>query len=81
VTVEVVVPLGTVKEHENAPDESVERLPDVQLLTATPSKSSDASVEETENPVPATVTRAPWGPCTGVTERDGVVTVKVPVAV
>jgi hypothetical protein len=47
----------------------------------TPSNSSDASGELTENPDPETVTVAPSGPWPGLTEMAGVVTVNVVLAV
>ena len=56
------VPLGTASVHEKVPLALVASDPAVQLEMPTPSKTSDASVEETENPVPATVTLAPTGP-------------------
>jgi len=79
VTVEPTVPLGTAKVHENAPDGSVDNEPLAQLATATPSNRRP-TVLDTEKPVPATVTVAPIGPCPGVTEIAGVVTVNDPVA-
>ncbi|MGA7649979.1 MAG: hypothetical protein WBW40_04655 [Thermoplasmata archaeon] len=81
VTVVPDVPLGTVKVQLNVPDALVVRPPPTeQLVIVTPSNSSPTTLE-TENPVPDTVTVAPTGPCFGLTEIAGVVTVNFPVAV
>ena len=74
------VPIGTVNVHENVPDPSVVSPPAEQLEIAMLSKTSEASGADTENPVPATVTVAPTGPCPGVTVIAGRVTVKEPLA-
>ncbi len=58
-----------------APVAPVVREPLVQLVIVTESNTSDDSAVDTENPVPATVTVAPIGPCPGVTVIAGVVTV------
>jgi hypothetical protein len=58
----------------------VVRLPLVQLVIATSSKTT-VTVLPTEKPVPATVTVAPIGPCPGVTVILGEVTTNVPPAV
>jgi hypothetical protein len=76
------VPLGTVVVQLNAPTAVVVRPPPTeQLEIVTPSNTSDASVFDTENPVPEIVTVAPIGPCFGLTVIFGVVAVKVPLAV
>ncbi len=82
ITVTVVpdVPAGTLKVQLNEPVPSVVRLPLVQLVIVTESKTSDDSAVDTEKPVPATVTVAPIGPCPGDTVIAGVVTVNTPVA-
>jgi hypothetical protein len=49
--------------------------PDVQLVTVTPSNTSDVSTADSENPVPDTVTVAPTGPWPGETVIAGTVTV------
>jgi hypothetical protein len=46
-------------------------------MIVTPSKNSNASGVDTENPVPETVPVAPTGPCPGVTVIASVVTVNV----
>ena len=71
---------GTWNVQLNAPVAPVVRLPALQLEIVWESNTSEVSGVETENPVPATVTLAPWGPCPGVTEIEGVVTVKSVVA-
>jgi hypothetical protein len=81
VTVVPAVPLGTLNVQLNAPVAPVVREPLVQLVIVTESNTSDDNAVDTENPVPATVTVAPIGPCAGVTVIAGVVTVNVPVAV
>ncbi|MGA7475714.1 MAG: hypothetical protein WBW47_00660 [Thermoplasmata archaeon] len=53
----------------------------MQLVIVTESNTRYDNAADTENPVPATVTVAPIGPCPGVTVIAGVVTVNVPVAV
>ena len=81
VTVVPDVPPGTTNVQVNAPALFVVREPLVQLAIVTESKTSDASVVDTEKPVPDTVTVEPRGPCVGDTVIAGVVTVNVPVAV
>ena len=73
-------PLGTVNVQLNAPVPSIVKEPLVQLAIVIPSKTSDASVVDTEKPVPDTVTVAPTGPWVGLTVIVGVVTVNVLVA-
>ena len=80
-TVEPLVPLGTANVHEKSPSASVVREPLVQLAMVTPSKTSEARGDDTENPEPETVTVAPIGPCPGEAEIDEVVTVNEPEAV
>ncbi len=75
------VPLVMENVQLNEPVPSVVRLPLVQLVIVTESKTSDDSAVDTEKPVPATVTVAPIGPCPGVTVIRGVVTVNVPPAI
>jgi hypothetical protein len=72
------VPLGTARVQLNAPVASVIKEPLTQLEIPTPSNTSDASVEETEKPVPATVTLAPTGPWLGLTVIALDVTEKLP---
>jgi len=79
-TVVPEVPAGTWNWQLNAPVALVVRLPVLQLEIVWESNTSEASGVETENPVPLTVTLAPWGPCAGVTDIDGVVTVNGVVA-
>lgn len=74
------VPPGTANVQENPPAEFATSEPVEHVDTAIPSKSNDASAVDTENPEPDTVTVAPTGPCPGVTEITGVVTVNVPLA-
>ena len=80
-TVVPAVPLGTRNVQDRPPELLVVREPLVQLEIDTPSTTNEASVVETENPVPETVTVAPIGPALGDTVIAGVVTVKTPVAV
>ena len=61
VTVVPDVPLGTTNVHEKAPETSVPSEPVTQLEMITPSNTS-ATVLETENPLPETITVAPTGP-------------------
>ena len=75
------VPAGTLNVQLNEPVPSVVRLPLVQLAIVTESNTRDDNAVDTENPVPATVTVAPIGPCPGVTVIASVVTVKAVVAV
>jgi hypothetical protein len=75
-----VVPAGTAMEQVNVPDTDEVSEPELQAVTATASNSREATGEETENPLPETVTGDPTGPCPGVTVRVGEVTVKLPVA-
>jgi hypothetical protein len=75
------VPLGTLNVHENAPVEFAVNEPDVQVVIVTPSNTSDASATDSENPVPDTVTVAPFGPWPGEAVIVGVVTVNDAVAV
>ncbi|MGA8091150.1 MAG: hypothetical protein WB984_01445 [Thermoplasmata archaeon] len=74
-------PAGTANVQLNAPVAPVVREPLVQLVIVTESNTRYDNAADTENPVPATVTVAPIGPCPGVTVIAGVVTVNVPVAV
>ena len=64
----------------NDPVTSVVKDPDTHAEIVTPSKTSAARGVETENPLPATVTVAPMGPCEGVTVIATVVTVNAPIA-
>jgi hypothetical protein len=80
VTVEPDVPTGTRNVQLNAPTAFEFSEPEEQLATVTPSKTREARVLDTENPVPATVTVEPVGPWLGVTEIAGVVTVNAPTA-
>ena len=75
-----LVPVGTVNWQSNEPVAVVARDPLAQLVIATPSNTRDWSVASVENPVPATVTSDPAGPCSGLNAIAGVVTVKVPEA-
>jgi hypothetical protein len=75
VTVVPEVPLGTLNVQLNAPVAPAVKEPLVQLAIVTESNTSDDNAVDTENPVPATVTVAPIGPCPGVTVIVGVVTV------
>jgi hypothetical protein len=83
VTVVPDVPPGTTNVQLNAPVAPVVREPLVQLaaVNVLVSKTNEVSAVDTENPVPATVTVAPIGPCAGVTVIAGAVTVNVPLAV
>jgi hypothetical protein len=64
---------------EKAPVAPVVRLPEVHDPTDTESKVSPTG-DVTENPVPATVACEFCGPCAGVTEIEGVVTVNGAIA-
>jgi hypothetical protein len=76
------VPLGTAKVQLKPPVPSVvNEPPPGQVVMVTPSKTSDASADDTENPVPDTVTVAPNGPWSGITVIEGVVMVNSAVAV
>lgn len=75
-----LVPVGTVNWQSNEPVAVVARDPLAQLVIATLSNTRDWSVASVENPVPATVTSDPAGPCSGLNAIAGVVTVKVPEA-
>lgn len=80
VTVDVVVPLGTLNVQLNDPVPPVESEPLVHFVIDTPSKTSDFRVVDTEKPVPYTVTVAPTGPLAELKVSWGVVTVNLPVA-
>ncbi len=75
------VPPGTANVQLNAPVAPVVSEPLVQLAIVTESNTSDDNTIDAENPVPATVTVAPIGPCPGVTVIAGVVTMNTFVAV
>jgi hypothetical protein len=62
VTVVPDVPLGTAKVQLNVPVPLVVNEPVPQLEIVTESNTSEVSGVETEKPVPATVTDAPFGP-------------------
>jgi hypothetical protein len=79
VTADPEVPEGTSKVQVNDPSLSEVRDPSVQLVIVTWSKTSEASGIEGVNPVPATVTSDPTGPCSGVIVIASGVTVNVTV--
>ncbi len=61
------VELGTLNVQLNAPELPVVNDPGLQLEIVTVSSTSDVSVDETEKPVPDTVTDVPSGPTSGET--------------
>ena len=73
-----LVRVGTRKLQLKAPPGPAVKLPPVQEVIVTPSKTKDVSWALGVNPVPATVTDEPTGPCPGVTMIPTVVPSKVP---
>jgi hypothetical protein len=71
------VPVGTLNVQLNAPAEFAVNEPLVQLVIVLESKTSDVSFVDAANPVPATVTVEPTGPCVGLTVIARGVTVNV----
>jgi hypothetical protein len=77
-TVVPEVPDGTGNVQVNTPVAFAESVPELQVVTVTPSNTSDVIAVETENPVPRTSTGDPTGPWPGDTAIAGVVTVNEP---
>jgi hypothetical protein len=69
-----------VNPHEKAPVLSAVSEPVEQPVIVTPSKNSNASGVDTENPVPEIVTVAHNGPCPGAIVTVSGVTMNDPVA-
>jgi hypothetical protein len=75
------VPTGTANVHVQAPAPLVLSEPDVHAPVRIDTVSNvSVTLFATVNPVPATVTELPFGPCPGVTVIVGTVTVYVPPA-